>query len=209
MKSGLLRWCSWILLAVNYYASGLSANILRHEKKTFSNKSHQKGSVDDGKIVYFVVIYNYCHNFNCVQLVWCSFVEVIWSFRVISDGKDIFSLQLSNFSQVTVSQYIDHGTTHSSRLTAKESVKVTKSNHDISRARREKKAFYTLGHIVLFFLICWIPFYLYFLVNQNLQFELFIPQDSKMFFLMSLDKSSLSNILPFLVWRILLLDGVS
>lgn len=40
-----------------------------------------------------------------------------------------------------------------------------KNDAEIARARREKKAFYTLGHIVIFFLICWIPFYLYFLVR--------------------------------------------
>ena len=36
---------------------------------------------------------------------------------------------------------------------------------EMARARREKKAFYTMGHIVIAFLICWIPFYVFFLVR--------------------------------------------
>ncbi len=38
----------------------------------------------------------------------------------------------------------------------------------MARSRREKRAFYTLGHIVVGFLICWIPFYLFIMVRITL-----------------------------------------
>lgn len=37
----------------------------------------------------------------------------------------------------------------------------------MARSRREKRAFYTLGHIVIGFLICWIPFYLFIMVRNT------------------------------------------
>jgi len=41
-----------------------------------------------------------------------------------------------------------------------------KNEAENARARKDKKAFYTLGVLVLLFLICWIPFYAYMLVRM-------------------------------------------
>ena len=43
-------------------------------------------------------------------------------------------------------------------------VQAAKNESELARARKDKKAFLTLGYIVIIFLICWIPFYLYILV---------------------------------------------
>jgi len=40
-----------------------------------------------------------------------------------------------------------------------------KNESELARARKDKKAFYTLGVLVILFLICWIPFYFYMLIS--------------------------------------------
>lgn len=46
-------------------------------------------------------------------------------------------------------------------------VVAAKNDTELARARKDKKAFYTLGYIVSVFLICWIPFYLYIMVTRR------------------------------------------
>lgn len=58
----------------------------------------------------------------------------------------------------------DQNRNNQSQSESKQKVTKTQNDSELARARREKRAFYTLGHIVIGFMICWVPSYLFIMV---------------------------------------------